>query len=290
MCNNLQHILDEGEIKYVPEVNMNKKTQEEIAYSDVLKKHRKNEWKKEWDPEKGHFREIEIRNEEYEPYPEKSVLNWFMEIRRPEIWDEHFEGGCPSSQFARRCRQHEAQVRSEWKEIWKNHKVEIYSYLGREVPIPFNPSVMINISPNWKGKFGQDKLTDKIMIKKFIIVVEKYLKASNRYSKYKWNLECGGEGNHLHAHIVAEIRPGSYKSVITHLNKGNHSNEIRKIWDQTFRGEGYQRVCKGKHSIQRILLRNEELLKDKLNYLVEENKPEGHKNLKDLNILMNEGF
>lgn len=173
--------------------------------------------------------------------------------------------------------------------ILGQNKTEIYKYLGREVPIPFNPSVMINISPNWKGKFGQDNLTDKLMIKKFIIVVDKYLKASNRYSKYKWNLECGGEGNHLHAHIVAEIRPTSYKSVITHINKGNHSNEIRKIWDQTF-PKGYQRVCKGKHSIQRILLRNEELLKDKLNYLVEELKPEGHKNLKDLNILMNEGF
>ena len=287
MCN-IQNVLDESEIKYVPEANMNKHSEAEKAYKDCVRKNKKGHYKKEWDAEQGKYRETEIRNEDHQPYPKNSKLRWFMIDRRMEIYDEVRIGWT----FARRMyyRKLEAKmIASEWEKFWEENKPEIYSYLGREVPIPFNPSVMINISPNWKGKFGQDKLTDKLMIKKFIIVVEKYLKASNRYSKYKWNLECGGEGNHLHAHIVAEIRPGSYKSVITHLNKGNHSNELRKIWDQTF-PEGYQRVLKGKYSIQRILLRNEELLKDKLNYLIEELKPEGHKNLKDLNILMNEGF
>ena len=40
---------------------------------------------------------------------------------------------------------------------------------------PFEPCIMINISPNWKGEFGKDKLTDKLMIKKFKLVIESYL-------------------------------------------------------------------------------------------------------------------
>ena len=287
MVCNLQHILDENELKYVPETNMNKLKEAEKAYKECWKIHRKAWWEEKWDAESGKFRNVEMRNEDHKPWPEKSKLKWYMEIKRAEIRDKIYEMEWLS--YKKKDQLEKEELKEAWEKFYNENKKEIYDYLGREVPIPFNPSVMINISPNWKGKFGRDAITDKLMIKKFIIVVEKYLKASNRYSKWKWNLECGGEGNHLHAHIVAEIRPGSYKSVMTHLNKGNHSNEIRKIWDQTF-PEGYQRVCKGKYSIQRILLRNEELLKDKLKYLIENEKPEGHKNLRDLDILKNEGF
>jgi hypothetical protein len=296
MVCNLQQILDEGQLKYCDETNMKKVSEAKKVYRECWRKNLKETRKDNWDPEQGKFREELIRNEGYVPYPEKSKLRWFMIERTKEI---ETQAGIGWS-FARRVyfQKLEAKmIEQEWERFWEENKEEIYSYLGREVPIPFNPSVMINISPNWKGKFnaisehgsGVDWLTNKLMIKKFQIVIEKYLKASNRYSKWKYNLECGGEGNHLHAHIVAEIRPGSYKSVMTHINKGNHRNEICKIWDQTF-PEGYQRVCKGKFSIQRILLRNEELLKDKLKYLIENEKPEGHKNLNDLGILVNEGF
>lgn len=159
--------------------------------------------------------------------------------------------------------------------FWQKGCPKIAEYMGVK---PFVTSVMINISPNWKGKFGQDSLTDKLMVKKFRAVVETYLKASSRYGRYKYNLECGSGGDHLHAHIVAEFNPKCVKSVTTHINKGNHTVEIRKIWDKIF-PEGYVGLLKGKFAVQRIILRNEELLKDKLNYLVEELKPEGHKNL-----------
>jgi hypothetical protein len=155
--------------------------------------------------------------------------------------------------------------------------------------IPFMPCVMINISPNWKGQYGEDKITDKLMKKKFSSILETYLKASNRYSKYKYVLECGSDGNHLHAHAVAEINKGMEKSVQTHINKGNHAIEIRKIWDKEM-PKGKQGYLKGKYSIQRIMLRNEDLVKDKLNYLIEEKKPEGHKNKEDLGILVSVGF
>lgn len=169
---------------------------------------------------------------------------------------------------------------------WIKSKKEIADYMG---VIPFSPCVMINISPNWKGKFGKDKMTDKIMCKKFQSVIEKYLNASHRYTKWKYVLENGSEGNFLHAHIVAEINPKTEKSVITHLNKGNHSGELNKIWNKNM-PKGNEGYLKGKFAVQRILLRNEELKKDKLKYLIEENKPEGHKNLTDLGILINSGF
>lgn len=290
VCNLLQ-ILDEGKIKILDEPKdwmTTKLSEAEKVYNESVNKNIKSIIEENWDPEQGKYRETEIRNEGYAPYPEKSKLRWFMIEKRKDIWENPTKYNI-NPNGPRFGKKYQEGVKIEWEKFWEENKTEIYNYLGREVPIPFNPSVMINISPNWKGKFGRDALTDKLMIKKFIIVVEKYLTASNRYSKHRWNLECGGEGNHLHAHIVAEIRPGSYKSVMTHLNKGNHTNELRKIWDQTF-PEGYKRVCKGKHSIQRILLRNEELLKDKLKYLIENEKPEGHKNLRDLKILKNQGF
>ena len=160
----------------------------------------------------------------------------------------------------------------------------ISEYMGI---IPFMPCVMINISPNWKGQYGVDKMTDAIMTKRFKSVMDKYLKASNRYSRYKYVLECGSDGNHLHAHAVAEINKGMEKSVQTHINKGNHAIEIRKLWDKEM-PKGKQGLLKGKYAIQRIMLRNEEIVNDKLNYLIEEKKPEGHKNSRDLGILVGE--
>lgn len=152
---------------------------------------------------------------------------------------------------------------------------------------PFYPSVMINISPNWKGRFSNYKgtpLQDAFDVKHFKYVIEKYLNSNNRYSKWKYCLECGSEGNFLHAHIVAEINPKTYKSVITHINKGNHAVELRKAWNAT-QVEGIGGLLKGKYAIQRVMIRNREILNDKLNYLIEKNKPEGHQNLTDLNMV-----
>lgn len=171
----------------------------------------------------------------------------------------------------------------------KLNSQSIAKYMGVE---PFHDCVMINISPNWKGKFSESDLIDKLMIKKFKIVIENYLKSCDRWSKWKYVLECGGDGNFLHAHIVAEINPKQKKSVNSHINKGNHTLEIRKIWDKTFRksAEGYVGALKGKFAVQRIMLRTETLRDDKLKYLIESEKPEGHKNDRDLGILENQGF
>lgn len=152
---------------------------------------------------------------------------------------------------------------------------------------PFYPAVMINISPNWKGRFSNYKgtpLQDAFDVKHFKTVIEKYLTSCDRYSRWKYCLECGSEGNFLHAHIVAEINPKCSKSVITHINKGNHAIELRKAWDNT-QVKGIGGLLKGKYSIQRVMIRNREILEDKLNYLIEAHKPDGHTNATDLGMV-----
>lgn len=158
---------------------------------------------------------------------------------------------------------------------------------------PFRDSVMINISPNWKGEYGQNPIKDKLMVKGMKNSIDNYLSeqidGEPRYTNYKYCIECGSEGNFLHAHIVAEINPKLLKGMITHINKGNHTQQLKKYWDKNFgldkNGQGcFKGALKGKFSVQRIMIKNEIILKDKLKYLKEENKQAGHTNLKDLKL------
>ena len=181
----------------------------------------------------------------------------------------------------------------------KNKRREVEEYTGCE---PFYPCVMINISPSWKDQLGvitsTEDSTSSLVLHKFKRVIESYLAESNRYSKYAYCLESGSEGNFLHAHIVAEINPDLIKSVLdgknSHINKGNHVQQIRKIWRDVFQGmpeeHALPKGAKGKYSIQRIVLRTELLKDEKLEYLHEANKPDGHKNKYDLNCLERRGL
>jgi len=205
------------------------------------------------------------------------------------------------------CSREEYGIWEKWKNdtlaedfyVWSHYKdpsklsLTVKNKIAEKLGyIPFIPCVMFNISPAWKGQFGKDQLTDKLMIKNFSKVLNSYLtetiSGEKRYTKYRYCLESGSEGNFLHAHIVAEINPKISKSVKTHIMKGNHSQQLKKYWDKTF--QGHQGYLKGKFAIQRNLINTEEILIDKLKYLEENNKEVGHKNLTDLNILVNEGF
>lgn len=137
--------------------------------------------------------------------------------------------------------------------------------------IPFTPSVMINISPDWKS--GEQR-TNTQKIKLLKLIVEQYLAESERYDHYSYVIENGSDGEHIHAHIVAHINPKIGKSVCTHLNKGNHTQQLKKYASKL---KGMGGIIKGP-GVQKCFLRTEQLVSDKLDYLIEEKKPEGHKN------------
>ena len=155
--------------------------------------------------------------------------------------------------------------------VFEKHfsKQDLLDYLGI---IPFTPSVMINISPDWKCV--KDKMTDTRKINILTGIVENYLAEGQRYDYYSYVIENGSNGDHIHAHIVAHINPKLGKSVNTHLAKGNHTQQLKKLANKL---KGMGGIIKGP-SVQKIFLRNEELVNDKLDYLIEERKPEGHKN------------
>ena len=248
MVNNSNYILDEAENKFLPIDIMDKHPKYVLEFLN-----RVSDYKKACDDAGIFYENNHIREDPY-------VKSWA---------DNLAMGMIPNKE-------------NTYPRIAKFMKVEM-----------FQTAVMINISPNWKGKIDLKGPGGKWAIKHFKNTIETYLGTCNRYSKWKFVLECGGDGDFLHAHIVAQINSAIEKSVVTHLNKGNHKIELMKFWDKEFKSSTYpsglqkgsEGVLKGKFSIQRILIRKEEILADKLRYLVEENKPDGHKNAYDLNCL-----
>lgn len=150
------------------------------------------------------------------------------------------------------------------KIYWKSK--EICDFMN---VIPFTPSVMINLSPDWAGIKRTE--SNKVTILKGII--DKYMQ-EGWYDKWEYVIECGSEGEHIHAHIVAHMNVTRLKSVETHIAKGRHSVQLQKYGKKL---KGMEGIIKGV-GIQSTLLRTPEIVNDKLKYLIEEHKPEGHKN------------
>ena len=273
MVHNLNQILDESEIKNVDEIIM----PEKIDYRKLCyQKNLRLKWvRNQWDSDEEEYLDYQTENEKWKPMPPK--INWWF-----KEWNIFLESAHNKMMNSKEINEIEE---NSWKEFESREMETILDYLDI---IPFIPCMMFNISPNWKGLYGKNKLTDELMEKKFCKVIDTYLNNCNRYSSYKYCLESGSEDNFLHAHVVAEINPKMINSVLngknSHVRKGNHVQEIRKIWDKVM-PKGYVGYLKGKFSIQSIILRNEILKEDKLKYLVEENKPEGHKNKRDLHLL-----
>lgn len=143
---------------------------------------------------------------------------------------------------------------------------------------PMTHKYMLNISPNWKTKVITLEMID--LLEDTII---EYLREGDRWSYASYTLETGGEGTNLHAHIVATPNPKRIKSVDTHVAKGTHSQQLQKCWNKkcsSKRTERFRGALKGKFAVQRIVCRTEEIINDKYDYLVEELKPEGHRNKK----------
>jgi len=157
--------------------------------------------------------------------------------------------------------------------LW-SRTIEICNYNTNKICkyyniIPFTPSVMINISPDWSGIKRTN--TNKITILKTIF--DNYMK-EGWYDRWEYVIENGSKGDHIHLHAVCHMNVQRLKSTETHLKKGNHSQQLKKHASKL---KGMEGILKG-NGIQKTFLRTEELVKDKLEYLHEDTKPEGHKN------------
>jgi hypothetical protein len=155
-------------------------------------------------------------------------------------------------------------------------KKELYEFFNMT---EFQDCIMINVSPKWVE--GLEGLNEGGKIKFLKIVLNKFITCSDRFTKHKFVIECGKNGNHIHAHAVLQLNPDMKKSNKTWISKGNITRDLRAVWNKLSRElELEQEDClKSKYAIQTILIKNERMLKDKLDYLIEELKPLSHQNL-----------
>ena len=140
------------------------------------------------------------------------------------------------------------------------------NYYGKS---KFNECWMLNISPNWKGTINDN------MIEHFKKVMDIFYTNCRRFLSMDYVLECGGDGDFLHAHAVFKLdlnKPGNLFS----MRKGNFLKEFRSCWNRC--DPLYRDLCKSRHALQTTFITTDEMLKDKVDYLVEELKPESHKN------------
>jgi hypothetical protein len=162
--------------------------------------------------------------------------------------------------------------------------------------VKFNECWMLNVSPNWKGC-----LITRDMVNFFIGVIEGFYENADRFTKMRYVLENGHGKDHLHAHIVFTLntkKPG----FMTPIRKGNILQEFRNVWnrlvkdnpsmnnltidDEWLDPEGTYCPKRKKKiglidercALNTCLLTNEGMLKDKLDYLVEDLKPPSHQN------------
>lgn len=281
MVQNKNNILDAGQNKFVPDIIMsNKKYVEHEIVRKFLICDRKTLNKTVMDPITFEKEEILIDNPDYIE-PTDRYINFkkvFFDPVYTSVLKEEYRCWGVDDYYT---------VRLEFG--WQ----KILDYMGI---IPFSPSVMINVSPNWKKNTFIAHKKDALKY-----AMEKYLSSCHRYDRWECVIECGGKGDFVHAHAVAHINTAVEKSVKTHINKGNHKYEIGKHigkWFEEYAGtnraptnfikmfendinieKGIEGLLKGKFACQRIMLNNQEIVNDKLDYLVEEKKPEGHKNM-----------
>lgn len=274
MVNNNYKLIDEGVLKYTPEVKMPSK--ESIEWTLI---HRFLNCDK---------RIITRHVEDKETFITVNVESENAEFINPTDRYKNFKMKFYDAEYTTALKQEYSGT--DWKSYANSNKQIITQHWGWQSMldyigvIPFSPSVMINISPEWaasdlahekKGKKGMpgSKMWMKLMIPDFEKMIENYLRTDNRYDYASYVLECGGKGNHLHAHIVAHINPKMLKSVRTHIKEGRHVPALKAR-----AGHGKLNGLINGKGISITMCNCEMLTNDKLEYLIEEKKPDGHKN------------
>ena len=151
---------------------------------------------------------------------------------------------------------------------WDKFRAELYKING----VIDIRGYMVNISPKWPEKYS---------VKKYAMRLENAIikfANSGKWKEFHYTLECGKNGDHLHAHCVCI--PTDPKLAKTYISKGNHYQWFKREFDNTNNKYpvGFVGCVKGKFSVQVVQINNYEVYKDKLLYLQEETKPEDHKN------------
>ena len=150
---------------------------------------------------------------------------------------------------------------------------EIFDYIDI---VPWSQyAVMINISPNWKGNVNTTKI-------KLISNFYEAMGALPRYKNLAYVVECGANGDFVHGHGVLEFdtKYSHRPKIIQHM-KSNINKEIKKIWDieaNKLCPRYADKVAAKGPSINRSIITNNDVFRDKLAYLIEDNKPQDHKN------------
>lgn len=203
-----------------------------------------------------------------------------MEYDWDEVPNENYEEAPPIIQYALKRIEQDIGMYFQLGRRWTGkvqeerffHYVEdpeiVYEYLNIR---PFEPWVMLNISPKWKNK--KISRSNICQLKR---AFESYLK-EEWYSEWKYVCEAGGNGDHLHLHAVCKMnKDRNIKSVRTHLSK-HWKRQIIKHWKDVG-GSGGSVENPGMQAIIIQGSEGEQILKDKIDYLDEEKKPIGHKN------------
>lgn len=127
---------------------------------------------------------------------------------------------------------------------------DLLDYLGI---IPFTPSVMINISPDWSefvltGEMQKKyKNTSEAKVGCLKKIIDSYMQ-EQWYEKWEYVIENGSDGKHIHAHIVAKMNTKRLKSVESHLKRGNNTQQLKKYAKGI---KGIQGCIKG-NSVQKV--------------------------------------
>jgi len=254
MVNNKMKILDDGgKIKYVPEVKeMVKWYNTDSLYFKFALSDKKTDVRHALDADLNEIT-IECENENYVE-PSRKFIAW----KKKCFVEGHLGGLIPNDNYRFSADAYKECAQKFWT------RKEILDYLKI---IPFTPSVMINISPNWGDKCRGKRIQ---CLKQ---IIDNYM-SEGWYDKWSYVIECGSEGTHIHAHIVAHMNVTRLKSCESHVG---HNNQRRQLQKWAAKIEGMKGLIEGV-SVQSTILRNETLVSDKLDYLIESKKPEGHKN------------
>ena len=266
MVHNNWKILDEGLIKYVDElinmpVNLNLKYMEDYE----------NLFLKPMEKCAEYVRLKTLYKEAYHGY--QNILDKQKEL--DDIYYCYNELSCFQQKMNKLMKLIPSCPPKEPEFMEHPDEVNVNDYYGIK---PFNRSIMINISPNWKNLEVDDQRAQILFLE---TVIRRFYKDCDFYTNGRFVIECGGDGNFIHAHCVFELNPKNKKTVLSQIKKGsNYKRGFLKIWKNVNKecDGGYEGMVEGKFAFQTNLINKKEILDDKLDYLIEEKKPESHQN------------